>query len=146
MCQIYYKKKKTRKFTITVVVPDGAGTIFPDITVVDVFISQWNDFRLLLARYLYIKRKLHSTSLTMSSADQPTSSSLNPEPSTSSSSFNVQNSDSKDEESELELEKKMCEAVGAEEFLDKSGVYMLPFQKQIFLDLVYSDALVVCAK
>lgn len=82
----------------------------------------------------------------MSSADQPTSSSLNPEPSTSSSSFNVQNSDSKDEESELELEKKMCEAVGAEEFLDKSGVYMLPYQKQIFLDLVYSDALVVCAK
>ncbi|XP_037032816.1 DNA repair endonuclease XPF [Bradysia coprophila] len=82
----------------------------------------------------------------MSSAHQSTSSSLNPEPSTSSSSFSVQDTDSKDDESELELEKKMCEAVGAEEFLDKSGVYMLPYQKQIFLDLVYSDALVVCAK
>lgn len=74
-------------------------------------------------------------------------SSLNPEPSTSSTSFNVNvNADNIDEEHELELEKKMCEVVGAEEYLDKSGVSMLPYQKQIFLDLVYSDALVVCAK
>lgn len=72
------------------------------------------------------------------------SSSLNPEPSTSSSSLNVVLDTDNDEENELE--KKMCEVVGAEEFLDKSGVYMLPYQKQIFLDLVYSDALVVCAK
>lgn len=78
--------------------------------------------------------------------NQSTSSSLNPEPSTSSTSFTITDTtDDKDGE-EDELERKMCEAVGAEEFLDKSGVYMLPFQKQIFLDLVYSDALVVCAK
>lgn len=78
--------------------------------------------------------------------NESTTSSLNAEPSTSCSSFNAvaTTDDSKDEENDLE--KKMCEAVGAEEFLDKSGVPMLPYQKQIFLDLVYSDALVVCAK
>lgn len=86
----------------------------------------------------------------MSSASQSTSSSLNPEPSTSARSFSAEDVDtiptSKDDEIELELERQMCDVVGAEEFLDKSGVYMLPYQKQIFLDLVYSDALVVCAK
>lgn len=86
----------------------------------------------------------------MSSTTQNESktTSLNPEPSTSAASLDVTlNTDDIDEEiAELDLEKKMCEVVGAEEFLDKSGVYMLPYQKQIFLDLVYSDALVVCAK
>lgn len=83
-----------------------------------------------------------------STTQQQSTSAVNPEPSTSSSSLNVTvNTDNKDEEiADLDLEKKMCEVVGAEEFLDKDGVYMLPFQKQIFLDLVYSDALVVCAK
>lgn len=84
--------------------------------------------------------------MSSTSQNQSLTSSLNPEPSTSSSSLNViLDTDNKDEE-DLDFEKKMCEAVGAEEFLDKSGVYMLPYQKQIFLDLVYSDALVVCAK
>ncbi len=80
--------------------------------------------------------------------NQSATSSLNAEPSTSINSFSAADvqDNNDDEESELELERKMCEAVGAEEFLDKSGVYMLPYQKQIFLDLVYSDALVVCAK
>lgn len=81
--------------------------------------------------------------MSSTSQNQSTTSSLNAEPSTSSSSFNAENID---EENELDLEKRMCEVVGAEEFLDKHGVYMLPYQKQIFLDLVYSDALVVCAK
>lgn len=80
------------------------------------------------------------------SSNQSSTSSLNPEPSTSSSSFNVNADNNDDEENELDLEKKMCEVVGTEEFLDANGVYMLPYQKQIFLDLVYSDALVVCAK
>lgn len=82
------------------------------------------------------------------SDNQSPTSSLNPEPSTSSSSLSViaDTDNNQDEENELDFEKKMCEVVGAEEFLDKSGVYMLPYQKQIFLDLVYSDALVVCAK
>lgn len=78
------------------------------------------------------------------SQNQSLTSSLNLEPSTSSSSLNVMVDN--DNEEENELERKMCEVVGAEEFLDNSGVYMLPYQKQIFLDLVYSDALVVCAK
>lgn len=86
--------------------------------------------------------------MSSTSQNKSTSSSLNPEPSTSTSSLNVTiNTDNEDEGiAELDLEKKMCEVVGAEEFLDKDGVYMLPYQKQIFLDLVYSDALVVCAK
>lgn len=34
----------------------------------------------------------------------------------------------------------------AEEFLSKNNVVMLPYQKQMFLDLVYMDGLIVCAK
>lgn len=80
--------------------------------------------------------------MSTTSQNETTTSSLHAEPSTS-----TVNTDNKDEEhTEDDLEKKMCEVVGAEEFLDKSGVYMLPYEKQIFLDLVYSDALVVCAK
>ncbi|KAJ6645403.1 DNA repair endonuclease XPF [Pseudolycoriella hygida] len=86
--------------------------------------------------------------MSSSQQKQATITSLHPEPSTSSSFLNpsVNKEAKNDEEDELDLERKMCEVVGAEEFLDKSGVYMLPYQKQIFLDLVYSDALVVCAK
>lgn len=41
-----------------------------------------------------------------------------------------------------------CTAIAnAEEFLaSKHGVAMLPYQKQMFLDLAYMDGLVVCAK
>lgn len=40
----------------------------------------------------------------------------------------------------------MVNAATAEEFLDKRGVPMLPYQKQMFLDMIYSDGLLVCAK
>lgn len=45
-------------------------------------------------------------------------------------------------------EENMSALVTAEEYLElnKTALQMLPFQKQMFLDLITSDGLLVCAK
>lgn len=51
--------------------------------------------------------------------------------------------------SEVTVQEEHCmnEMAYAEEFLTKkSSIQMLPYQKQMFLDLIHSDGLLVCAK
>lgn len=40
----------------------------------------------------------------------------------------------------------LCEIINAEEYLENKGAGLLEYEKQIFLDMVHSDALCVCAK
>lgn len=47
---------------------------------------------------------------------------------------------------ESDLEKQMDHAATMEEFLQKSKVIMLDYEKHMFLDLIDADGLVVCAK
>lgn len=47
---------------------------------------------------------------------------------------------------EGDLEKQMDHAATMEEFLQKSKVIMLDYEKHMFLDLIDMDGLVVCAK
>lgn len=49
-------------------------------------------------------------------------------------------------EAELINEKIAEELSKAEEFLEYKGIDMLEYEKQIFLDLVNADGLVVCGK
>lgn len=41
---------------------------------------------------------------------------------------------------------ELANLVDAEEFIAQKGVRMLEYEKQMFLDVLHSDALVVCAK
>lgn len=41
---------------------------------------------------------------------------------------------------------ELANLVDAEEFIAEKGVRMLEYEKQMFLDVLHSDALVVCAK
>lgn len=53
------------------------------------------------------------------------------------------------EEKQLEqaMEQHMVDLVSAEEYLDHvKGIQMLPYQRQMFLDMAHSDGLIVCAK
>lgn len=43
-------------------------------------------------------------------------------------------------------DKELANLVDAEEFIAENGVRMLEYEKQMFLDVLHSDALVVCAK
>lgn len=47
---------------------------------------------------------------------------------------------------ELKEDHALGELVDAEEFLASEGVSMLEYERQMFFDLLHSDALVVCAK
>lgn len=47
---------------------------------------------------------------------------------------------------ELKEDHALGELVDAEEFLAAEGVSMLEYERQMFFDLLHSDALVVCAK
>lgn len=45
------------------------------------------------------------------------------------------------------VEQHMADLVSAEEYLDHvKGIQMLPYQRQMFLDMAHSDGLIVCAK
>ena len=63
-----------------------------------------------------------------------------------SSSSTANNGVSEETPNKKEEENYLSEAVSAEEFLEKKGFGMLPYQKQMFLDMIYSDGLLVCAK
>ncbi|XP_055640284.1 DNA repair endonuclease XPF [Toxorhynchites rutilus septentrionalis] len=47
---------------------------------------------------------------------------------------------------EIKREQELSELVDAEEFLASQGIPMLEYERQMFLDLLHSDGLVVCAK
>lgn len=47
---------------------------------------------------------------------------------------------------EAKDDKTLTQLVDAEEFLATEGVPLLEYEKQMFLDLLHTDALVVCAK
>lgn len=47
---------------------------------------------------------------------------------------------------EDDLEKQMDQAATVEEFLQKSKVLLLDYEKHMFLDMIDTDGLVVCAK
>lgn len=46
----------------------------------------------------------------------------------------------------IEEDAYMTELLDAEEFINQKGVRMLEYEKQMFLDMLYSDALCVCAR
>lgn len=72
------------------------------------------------------------------------------EPSTSSAVASNANTTSEASTSDTvttQDEQYLNEMLYAEEFLSKrNAISMLPFQKQMFLDLIYADGLLVCAK
>lgn len=49
-------------------------------------------------------------------------------------------------EDDPEGDQALAEAVDAHEFLARDGKGMLEFEKQMFLDVLHSDVLVVCAR
>jgi len=59
------------------------------------------------------------------------------------------NENKEENEKNAEEEKNdndLTKLLDIEEFLDIYGISMLEYEKQMFLDIMYSDALVVCAK
>lgn len=49
-------------------------------------------------------------------------------------------------ETNEEEDRELAQLVDAEEFISQKGIRMLEYEKQMFLDVLHSDALVVCAK
>lgn len=47
---------------------------------------------------------------------------------------------------ELEINEDMHDLIQVDELLDKSDSKLLDFERQMFLDLIYNDALVICGK
>lgn len=47
---------------------------------------------------------------------------------------------------ELEINEDMNDLMQVDELLDKSDNKLLDFERQMFLDLIYNDALVICGK
>lgn len=47
---------------------------------------------------------------------------------------------------ELEINEDMNDLMQVDELLDKSDSKLLDFERQMFLDLIYNDALVICGK
>ena len=47
---------------------------------------------------------------------------------------------------ELEINEDMHDLIQVDELLDKSDSKLLDYERQMFLDLIYNDALVICGK
>lgn len=47
---------------------------------------------------------------------------------------------------ELEINEDMHDLIQVDDLLDKSDSKLLDFERQMFLDLIYNDALVICGK
>lgn len=71
-------------------------------------------------------------------------------PSTSTENDDEQFERSQSSVTEMETndadDQELANLVDAEEFIAQKGVRMLEYEKQMFLDVLHSDALVVCAK
>lgn len=53
---------------------------------------------------------------------------------------------SKKEEQQRQEDEDLANIVTAEEYLMRKDVILLDYEKQMFLDMVHADALMVCAK
>lgn len=70
--------------------------------------------------------------------EEPSTSNDDGEPKSQTSVTEMDTNDAEDQE--------LANLVDAEEFIAEKGVRMLEYEKQMFLDVLHSDALVVCAK
>lgn len=70
--------------------------------------------------------------------EEPGTSNDDGEPKSQTSVTGMDTNDAEDQE--------LANLVDAEEFIAEKGVRMLEYEKQMFLDVLHSDALVVCAK